>query len=73
MQQEEAAKVNKSLLSIDYASKWNAEKLSSQSLTVVITENIETTDYLKEGDIGFKKPKVGSAFRLASRGKLISL
>lgn len=23
-------------------------------------ENLETSDYLREGDIGFKKPKVGS-------------
>ncbi|KAF5342501.1 hypothetical protein D9611_001529 [Ephemerocybe angulata] len=36
---QEAASVNKSLLSIDYA------------------KNIETADYLKEGDAGFKKPK----------------
>lgn len=38
-QKEEAVKVNKSLLSIDYL------------------KNVETNDYLKEGDAGFKKPK----------------
>ncbi|CAA7267035.1 unnamed protein product [Cyclocybe aegerita] len=37
--QQEAASVNKSLLSIDYA------------------KNIETNDYIQEGEIGFKKPK----------------
>ncbi|RXW25546.1 hypothetical protein EST38_g317 [Candolleomyces aberdarensis] len=37
--QQAAAAVNKSLLSIDYA------------------KNLETVDYLKEGDVGFKKPK----------------
>ncbi|EMD31320.1 hypothetical protein CERSUDRAFT_119882 [Gelatoporia subvermispora B] len=38
-QEQAAAAVNKSLLSIDYA------------------KNIESSDYLKEGDVGFKKPK----------------
>ncbi|KAJ8502715.1 hypothetical protein ONZ45_g11498 [Pleurotus djamor] len=38
-EQEAAASVNKSLLSIDYA------------------KNLEMTDYLQEGDVGFKKPK----------------
>ncbi|OCH94381.1 SART-1 protein [Obba rivulosa] len=38
-QEQAAAAVNKSLLSIDYA------------------KNIESSDYLKEGDFGFKKPK----------------
>jgi hypothetical protein len=28
------------------------------------TENLETADYLKEGDVGFKKPKVGIYFNL---------
>ncbi|KAH6913094.1 SART-1 family-domain-containing protein [Coprinopsis sp. MPI-PUGE-AT-0042] len=37
--QAQAAAVNKSLLSIDYA------------------KNLETQDYLQEGDVGFKKPK----------------
>ncbi|PFH52974.1 hypothetical protein AMATHDRAFT_45880 [Amanita thiersii Skay4041] len=39
-QQQAAAAVNKSLLTIDYV------------------KNLESSDYLKEGDIGFKKPKV---------------
>ncbi|TDL16570.1 SART-1 protein [Rickenella mellea] len=39
MEENAAAVVNKSLLSIDYA------------------KNMEITDYLQEGDVGFKKPK----------------
>ncbi|TFK47784.1 SART-1 protein [Heliocybe sulcata] len=38
-EEQVAAAVNKTLLSIDYA------------------KNLETVDYLKEGDVGFKKPK----------------
>lgn len=52
-----AVSVDKSLLSVDYASKptQHSERLG---LTLV-TENIEISDYLQEGDVGFKKPKVG--------------
>lgn len=49
--------VNKSLLSIDYESKlvWPAWRPSTLTIPA---ENIEMTDYVKEGDVGFKKPKV---------------
>lgn len=48
--------VNKSLLSIDYDSELQLRgpRTSSDSLA----ENLETVDYLKPGDVGFKKPKV---------------
>ncbi|TEB33354.1 SART-1 protein [Coprinellus micaceus] len=45
----EAAAVNKSLLSIDYA------------------KNLELTDYLQEGDVGFKKPKKKKGKRATRR------
>jgi U4/U6.U5 tri-snRNP-associated protein 1 len=54
-----ATSVNKSLLSIDYASK----KVLSIRLGWAeyrCLENLETMDYLNEGDPGFKKPKVRS-------------
>jgi U4/U6.U5 tri-snRNP-associated protein 1 len=60
-----AASVNKSLLSIDYASKFDPafdRSLFSQH----VAENLETTDYIQEGDIGFKKPKVSSGYLLPS-------
>lgn len=44
------------LLSIDYDSQYFLLKLLD--VLTSCTENIEMTDYLKEGDIGFKKPKV---------------
>ena len=55
--------VNKSKLSIDYAS-------TSISLSVFAhpdlgsAENIESADYLQPGDVGFKKPKVRSYVHL---------
>ncbi len=57
-----AAAVNKSLLSIDYVSKYCfvSERIS---LFNCIAENLDTDDYLKEGDKGFKKVKV--RFRLS--------
>lgn len=53
-----AVSVNRSLLSVDYASA-----SSARSEVPVLTrdlENIEISDYLQEGDVGFKKPKVSS-------------
>lgn len=53
-----AVSVNKSLLSVDYAST-----PTQYSRGLVLThhiENIEISDYLQEGDVGFKKPKVSS-------------
>ena len=48
--------VKKSLLSIDYESE------SSHPLLIIeahfYSENIEMADYVKEGDVGFRKPKV---------------
>lgn len=55
MKEEAAVVVNKSLLSIDYASQsvFSPFELDADPLI----ENMETQDYLKEGDVGFKKPK----------------
>lgn len=49
--------VNKSLLSIDYESVYK-RKLRIITAANRCAENIESADYLKEGDVGFKKPKV---------------
>lgn len=49
--------MNKSLLSIDYASKCNNDRLYQSLSLISIVENMEIADYLQEGDIGFKKPK----------------
>lgn len=59
-QQEAAAVVNKSLLSVDYASTYFS--LFCQDLPNCFSENLEIFDYLKEGDAGFKKPKVNTCF-----------
>ena len=56
-QQEAAAKVNKSLLSIDYMSTGLAY-FRRDNYADLFSENVEIDDYLKEGDVGFKKPKV---------------
>lgn len=40
--------------------------LISRSLLDSVAENLETVDYLKEGDVGFKKPKVSSLSSLIS-------
>jgi U4/U6.U5 tri-snRNP-associated protein 1 len=55
-QQHQAAAVNKSLLSIDYISEAIYIPFGPTLITVLV-ENMETADYLKPGDIGFKKPK----------------
>ena len=55
--QESTVSVNKSLLSIDYASAPECFHLEFTTHRLAV-ENLETTDYLKEGDVGFKKPKV---------------
>jgi hypothetical protein len=47
--------VNKSLLSVDYASAYHHVTCSFPLIFFV--ENQEISDYLKEGDVGFKKPK----------------
>ena len=52
-----AASVNKSLLSIDYASK-KALQRADDCAKHRFLENLETMDYMAEGDVGFKKPKV---------------
>lgn len=53
-----AVSVNRSLLSVDYAS---ASPGHSEVLFLTRNiENIEISDYLQEGDVGFKKPKVSS-------------
>ena len=58
LQQEEGvASVNKSLLSIDYASEYSPSGCMAYLINRLV-ENLETADYLKEGDVGFKKPKV---------------
>lgn len=49
--------VNKSLLSINYASTSVRPSVTSTSTNPTPTENQEISDYLQEGDIGFKKPK----------------
>lgn len=56
------ASVNKSLLSIDYAS--TSPSFAHSIVTHCSLENMETNDYLKEGDIGFKKPKVSAALHV---------
>jgi len=56
-QEEGTTSVNKSLLSIDYASKYIHTVDAIYHLNDPAIENLETADYLKEGDIGFKKPK----------------
>lgn len=53
---QHAVKVNRSLLSIDYASKLCLCAGLHSPLSIPL-ENIEASDYLQEGDIGFKKPK----------------
>jgi hypothetical protein len=50
--------VNKSLLSIDYASKDSKAHFFHLPPLSFLVENYDANDYLKEGDIGFKKPKV---------------
>ena len=55
--QESTVSVNKSLLSIDYDSAPECFRLDLTTHRFAV-ENLETTDYLKEGDVGFKKPKV---------------
>lgn len=58
--QDEAAtvSVNKSLLSVDYAS--TSTQYPKKPMLTHYIENIEVSDYLQEGDVGFKKPKVSS-------------
>ncbi len=64
-QVQAAAVVNKSLLSIDYSSKW--PKMCGTIIHAsCLTENVEITDYLQEGDVGFKKPKVRTIHLLSS-------
>jgi hypothetical protein len=61
-QEQAAAVVNKSLLSIDYASEY---AFKTQYVdTHYAAENNEISDYLQEGDAGFKKPKVYPSFAL---------
>ena len=55
--EEAAATVNKFLLTINYASMFVRSSVASASSNPCSTENQEISDYLKEGDIGFKKPK----------------
>lgn len=55
---EGSVTVNRSLLSIDYASAYFESNTVAYQLTTIYAENLETADYLKEGDTGFKKPKV---------------
>ena len=47
--------MNKSLLSIDYASESYHISHNDYRIDVALLENLETVDYLKEGDVGFKK------------------
>lgn len=54
---ETTVTVKKSLLSIDYSSKPTTTRLPVCSPAHIYTENIALTDYLQEGDVGFKKPK----------------
>ena len=56
IEEQVAAQVNRALLSIDYAST-SLPSLHVSSLTGC-PENIESSDYLQIGDVGFKKPKV---------------
>jgi U4/U6.U5 tri-snRNP-associated protein 1 len=65
-QEEGTASVNKSLLSIDYASKYTHTVDAIYHLNIPAIENLETVDYLKEGDVGFKKPKACYAILLSS-------
>lgn len=56
---QEAAAVNKSLLTIDYASMHPFNKVFTYPYSLSIPENISVTDYREEGDtVGFKKSKV---------------
>lgn len=59
--QAAAAAVNKSLLSIDYASA-SMKFLLRLNCADTSSENLETQDYLQEGDVGFKKPKACQQF-----------
>jgi U4/U6.U5 tri-snRNP-associated protein 1 len=54
-----AAAVNKSLLSIEYTSKYSASP-HSLCLMKEHLENLDISDYKQVGEIGFKKPKVRS-------------
>ena len=52
--------VNRALLSIDYASELRLGVTTCvHPSNSRVAENVETHDYLAEGDVGFKKPKVG--------------
>lgn len=50
--------VNKLLLSVDYPSA--STQHPKELVLIHPLENIEISDYLREGDVGFKKPKVSS-------------
>ena len=52
------APVNKVLLSIDYASTSFFRPMIPLSLLIHLSENQEMSDYMQEGNAGFKKPKV---------------
>jgi hypothetical protein len=58
VQEEAAATVNKSLLSIDYASPYDYTSWQPKTYDYLSLENLDISDYLQEGDVGFKKPKV---------------
>ena len=58
-QKQEAAAVNKTLLSIDYTSVYSFNNFRIYPYSISIPENISITDYREDGDtVGFKKPKV---------------
>lgn len=59
--------VNKALLSIDYSSTYIPIApyfFMDKSESTLAPENQEMSDYLQEGDAGFKKPKVSSSLVL---------
>lgn len=62
--QQVASSLNKTLLTIDYASKYTLFTRRFSPLTAFGTENLSTADYLQEGDVGFKKPKVNCSYSI---------
>jgi U4/U6.U5 tri-snRNP-associated protein 1 len=70
-QKAEAARMlNRTVLSLDYKSECAARAAVRRSLLMscASTENGEVSDYLQEGDVGFKRPKVSQ--RLSCRARV---
>jgi U4/U6.U5 tri-snRNP-associated protein 1 len=56
-------------LNLDYASTLNSPSSSAVNMLTVAAEDFETSDYLKEGDAGFKKPRKKKVKRSARKAE----